>query len=201
MGRFVGVSVVLFVLAVGFVLLTQGPEMAALIGAYRSEPLLHKIAWAVIVLVPLVMLPFAVWLWDRLVRQRQAATALELRLDGVRARVKDVSRAQADVEADVQHLTRTDPEDAIAALQRRISEAERFAEIQQSRNQTVDLDSRVAAIAQPAAEAEGSARAGARHQALDRADRSPNLTAARATSSGRLPRSPAATTARRWKFA
>lgn len=147
MGRFVGVSVVLFVLAVGFVLLTQGPEMAALIGAYRSEPLLHKIAWAVIVLVPLVMLPFAVWLWDRLVRQRQAATALELRLDGVRARAKDVSRAQSDVEADVQHLTRTDPEDAIATLQRRISEAERFAEIQHSRNQTVDLDSRVTAIA------------------------------------------------------
>ena len=38
--------------------------MAALIAAFRAEPLLHKIAWAVIVLVPLVMLPFAVWLWD-----------------------------------------------------------------------------------------------------------------------------------------
>jgi len=146
MGRFVGVSVVLFVLAVGFLVLAQGPEMAALIAAYRSEPLPHKIAWAVIVLVPLVMLPFAVWLWDRLVRQRQAVTALELRLDGVRARTKEAGKAQADAETDVQHLTRTDPEDAIAALQRRISEAERFAQIQHSRNQTTDLDSRVTAI-------------------------------------------------------
>jgi chromosome segregation ATPase len=146
MGKFVGVSVVLFVLAAGFLALTQGPEMAALIAAYRSEPLLHKIAWAVMVLVPLVMLPFAAWLWNRLVRQRKAVTALELRLDGVRARAKDASKTQADAEVDVQHLTRTDPEDAIAALQRRVTEAERFAEIQHGRNQMTDLDSRVSAI-------------------------------------------------------
>jgi chromosome segregation ATPase len=146
MGKFVGLCVVLFVLAVGFVVLTQGPEMGALIAAFRSEPLLHKIAWAVVVLVPLVMLPFAVWLWDRLLRQRQTAAALEMRLEGVRGRVKDLTKAQAEVEADVQHLTLTDPEDAVAALQRRISEAERFAEIQQSRNATVDLEKRVGAI-------------------------------------------------------
>ena len=128
MGKFVGVSVVFFVLAVGFVMLTQGPEMAALIAAFRSEPLLHEIAWAVVVIVPLLMLPFAVWQWDGLVRQRQAAAALELRLDGVRQRVKDLNKAQVDAEADVRHLTRTDPEDAVAALQQRITEAERFAQ-------------------------------------------------------------------------
>ena len=146
MGKFVAVSVVLFVLAVGFVVLTQGPEMAALIGAYRAEPASHKVAWAVIVLVPLVMLPFAVWLWDRLVRQRQSASALELRLDGVRARAKEQGKVQGDIESDVQRLTRSDPEDAIAALQRRITESERFAEIQHSRNQMADLESRVEAV-------------------------------------------------------
>jgi chromosome segregation ATPase len=146
MGRVVGVSAVLFVLAVGFVVLSQGPEMAALIGAFRSQPPLHKIAWAVIVLVPLLMLPIAAWLWDRLLRQRRAAGALELRLDGVRARLKDMGKAQADVEADVQQLTRSDPEDAVAALQRRVTEAERFAEIQQSRNQIGNLEPRVDAI-------------------------------------------------------
>ena len=146
MGKFVGVSVVFFVLAVGFVMLTQGPEMAALIAAFRSEPLLHEIAWAVIVIVPLLMLPFAVWQWDGLVRQRQAAAALELRLDGVRQRVKDLNKAQVDAEADVRHLTRTDPEDAVAALQQRITEAERFAQIQQTRNEIGNLESRVGVI-------------------------------------------------------
>ena len=146
MGKFVGVSVVLFVLAVGFVVLTQGPEMAALIDAFRSEPLLHQIAWAVIVLVPLVMLPFAVWLCDTLVRQRKAAKALELRLDGVRQGVKELTKSQVDVEGSVHHLARTDPEDAIDALQRRLTEAERFTQVQQSRHETGDLKSRVDAI-------------------------------------------------------
>jgi chromosome segregation ATPase len=143
MGKFVGVSVVIFALAVGFVILTQGQEMAALIAGFRSESTLYKVAWAVIVLVPLCMLPFAVWLWSSLSRQRQTANALEQRLDGMRGRVKDLGKSQLDAEADVQHLTRSDPEDAIAALQRRISEAERFTEIQQSRNQMLDLESRV----------------------------------------------------------
>ena len=143
MGKFVGVAVVLFVLAVGFVVLTQGPEIAALIGGFWSAPLLYKIAWAVIVLVPLVMLPAAVWLGDTLVRQRQAAKALELRLNGVRQGVKELAKSQVDAEAAVHHLARTDPEDAIGALQRRLTEADRFAQVQQSRNDTGDLKSRV----------------------------------------------------------
>jgi len=146
MGKFVGVSVVLFVLAVAFVVVAQGPEMAALIGAFRSEPLIHKIAWAVIVLVPLLMLPFAVWLWDRLVRRNQTASALEQRLDGVRQQVKDLTKKQAETDADVEHLTRSDPEDAIAALKRRVTEAERFAEVQRQRNEDKDLKSRVDGI-------------------------------------------------------
>ncbi len=146
MGKFVGVSIVLFVVAVGFVGLAQGSEMAALIAAFDSEPLLYKIAWAVIVLVPLVMLPVAAWLWDRLARERAAARGLERRLDGARARVKDLGKSQVDAETGVQHLTKSDPEDAIAELQRRITEAERFAQIQQNRNAAVDLESRVDAL-------------------------------------------------------
>jgi chromosome segregation ATPase len=146
MGKFVGVSVVLFVLAVLFVGLTQGSQMAAIFAAFGALPFLQKVAWAVVVLVPLVMLPFAVWLWDRLVRQQQSGTTLQQRLDGIRTSVKEATKTQVDTEADVQQLTRSDPEDAIAALQRRVSEAERFAQIQQSRNAITDLDTRVAAI-------------------------------------------------------
>lgn len=146
MGKFVGVSVVLFVLAVLFIGVSQGPQMASIFAAFGAMTLLQKIAWAVIVLVPLVMLPFAVWLWDRLMRQQQSGTVLQQRLDGVRTSVKEAVKHQADAEADVAQLTRSDPEDAIAALQRRVSEAERFTQIQQSRNAITDLDSRVAAI-------------------------------------------------------
>lgn len=146
MGKFVGVSVVIFAFSVAFVALAQGPEMAALLGAFRSEPVPYQIAWAVIVLVPLAMLPFGAWLWSSLSRERQTAVGLEQRLDGVRARVKDLGKTQTDAEAEVARLTHSDPENAIAALQRRISQAERFTEIQHGRNAIVDLDSRVAAL-------------------------------------------------------
>jgi chromosome segregation ATPase len=143
MGRFVGGCVGLFVLAVGFVVLTQGPEVATLTVAFRSEPPLHQAAWAVVVLVPLVMLPFAVWLWDTLVRQRQTVKALELRLDGVRQGVNDLADVQDQADADVQHLTLTDPEDAISALKRRVAESERFAEVQRRRNDDKSLQERI----------------------------------------------------------
>jgi chromosome segregation ATPase len=143
MGKFVGVSVVLFVLAVAFVVIAQGPEMAALIAGFQAEPALHKVAWAVVVLVPLLMLPVAAWLWDRSVRQAQAASALELRLDGVRQGVREANKKQGDIETDVARLTRSDPEDAIEALKRRVSESERFAEVQRQRNESKDLASRV----------------------------------------------------------
>ena len=74
MGKFVGISVGLFVLAVLFIGLTQGSETTAIFAAFGALPWLQKIAWAVIVLVPLIMLPFGVWLWDRLVRQQQSGT-------------------------------------------------------------------------------------------------------------------------------
>jgi membrane protein implicated in regulation of membrane protease activity len=129
MGKFVGVCVVLFVLASGFVVVTQEAELAALAAAFGAEPPLHKIAWAIVALVPLLMLPVAAWLWDRSARQSQAARALEQRLDGVRQGVKDLTKRQGELDGDVQRLTRSDPEDAIEALKRRVSESERFAEV------------------------------------------------------------------------
>jgi len=143
MGKLVGICVALFMLAVGIVIVTAGPDVAALFGALRSAPLLEKLAWAVIVLVPLVLLPSAVWLCDTLVRQRTAADALALRLNGVRQGVKELARSQVDAEAAVHHLARSDPEDAIGAVQQRLAEAERVAQVQQQRNEIANLQSRV----------------------------------------------------------
>jgi len=146
MGKLVGICVVLFMLAVGVLIVTGGPDLAALFAALRAAPLLEKVAWTIIVLVPLVLLPSVVWLCDTLVRQRKAAQALELRLDGVRQGAKDLAKSQIDADAAVHHLARTDPESAIGAVQQRLTEAERMAQVQQQRNETGDLQSRVDAI-------------------------------------------------------
>lgn len=146
MVKVVVVGTGLFVLAVLVVLLTHGEDLAALSSAFLAAPLLDEVAWAVIVLVPLVVLPCAVWLCDTLMRQRQAAQALALRLDGVRQGVKELAKTQIGAEATIQHLVRTDPEDAIGVMRQRLSEAERIADVQQGRNDFADLETRVHAL-------------------------------------------------------
>lgn len=143
MGKFVVGCAVLFVLALGYIVLSQAQDIAALVEAFRAEPLSHKLAWFVIVLIPLALIPAALWLCDALIRQRKAADALESRLGGVRQNVRELARSQVDAEAAVHQLARTDPEDAIGAVQQRLTEAERLAQVQASRNETGDLQARI----------------------------------------------------------
>jgi prefoldin subunit 5 len=143
MGKVVGICVALLALAVGFVLLTEGRQTAALYYLYRSQPLPSQAAWAVIFLVSLALILSAVWLCYTLVQQRKTARALELRLDGVRDGVTGLAKTQLDAEAVVHQLVRTDPEDAMTAIQQRLTEAERFAQIQQSRHEADGLQSRL----------------------------------------------------------
>jgi chromosome segregation ATPase len=139
----VGLCVALFLLAVGFVVLTQMQEIAALFGAFLAEPPALKAAWTGLVLAPLAALVLAALLSVTLVKQRRAAAALERRLGGVRQDVKELAKSQVGADASMHQLARTDPEDSIGALQQRLTEAERFVHVQQSRNEMGDLQSRI----------------------------------------------------------
>ncbi len=143
MARFVGICVVLFVLAVGLIVVNHPQDMAALFEAFRSEPLAQKLAWFLVVLIPLVLIPSALWLTDALLRQRRANEALELRLGGVRQGVRELTKSQVDADASAHHLARTDPEGAIGAVTQRLAEAERVTQVQESRGEIGDLQSRV----------------------------------------------------------
>jgi DNA repair exonuclease SbcCD ATPase subunit len=143
MAKFVGLCVIVLVLAVGFVVVDQPQDMAALFGAFHALSLAQKLAWFLVVLIPFALVPSALWLCDALLRQRRTNEALELRLGGVRQSVQDLARSQVDADASVHHLARTDPEGAIGAVTERLAEAERSAQIQQSRNAIGDLQSRV----------------------------------------------------------
>ncbi len=143
MAKFIGTCVVLFVLAVGLIVVNQPQDMAALFEAFRSEPLAQKLAWFLVVLIPLALIPSALWLTDALMRQRRANEALELRLGGVRQGAREVTKVQVDADAAAHHLARTDPEGAIGAVNERLVEAERTAQVQESRNEIGDLQSRV----------------------------------------------------------
>jgi len=139
----VAVCGALFVLALAFLIVAQGREAGIMVDAFRAQSLASKLAWIVVVLVPLILIPAAVWLGETSVRQRQAAQALELRLDGVRHGVKALMKPQIETEAAVHQLVRSDPEDAIGAMKQRLTEAERLAHIQKGRNEIGDLAARV----------------------------------------------------------
>jgi len=146
MAKFVGGCVVVFVLAVGLIVVNHPQDMAALFEAFRSEPLAQKLAWFVVVLIPLALIPSALWLADALLRQRRANDALEQRLGGVRQGVRELTKSQIDADAAAHHLARTDPEGAIGAVTQRLAEAERLTQVQESRNEIGDLQSRVDAL-------------------------------------------------------
>jgi chromosome segregation ATPase len=146
MGKIVGTCVVLFLLAAGFLIVAAAPDLAALFAALRSAPWPEKLAWAIVVLVPPVLLPAAVWLYDLLRRQRTVVDALELRLDGVRQDVKALAAAQIDADMAMHYLARSDPENAIGAMTQRLSEADRILGVQEKRSDIGALSSRVDAL-------------------------------------------------------
>jgi hypothetical protein len=146
MSSFVAVCTVAIVGAAVYLIFAFGGSVELLLNAFWSMPTPQKAAVAVIVAALVAMLPSAIWLSDRLVRQRKATKALEMRLGGVRQEVNARDKSQAEADSNVNQLVRTDPEDRIAGLQRRITEADRFAQVQQSRSEVGDLQARVDAI-------------------------------------------------------
>jgi hypothetical protein len=134
------------VLAVGFVVVSHAQDFAALFEAFRTEPLTQKLAWFVIVLIPLALIPSAIWLCDAVIRQRKATDALERRLDGVRQAARDLGKTQIDADAAIHHLARTDPETVIGDVMARLTEAERVLQVQQNRNEVGDLQAKVDAL-------------------------------------------------------
>jgi DNA repair exonuclease SbcCD ATPase subunit len=67
----------------------------------------------------------------------------ETRFRGVRKAADELDDAQKDIDRATSNLERSDPEDALSALQRRLLEAERTTHLQQSRNEKEGLLARI----------------------------------------------------------
>ena len=129
----------LLALAVGFEVYSSEYPPIALIDFVQSQPLLQKLAWAVIIVSPFGLLAAALWESARLDQQRKANEVWETRFRGVRKTVDELDDAQKDADRATNYLKRSDPEEAISALQRRLIEAERTTQLQQSRNEKEGL--------------------------------------------------------------
>jgi hypothetical protein len=133
----------LLALAVAFEVYSSEYPPTALIGLVQSQPLLQKLAWAVIIVTPFGLLAGALWESARLDQQRKANEVWETRFRGVRKAADELDDAQKDIDRATSNLERSDPEDALSALQRRLLEAERTTHLQQSRNEKEGLLARI----------------------------------------------------------
>jgi hypothetical protein len=94
----------------------------------------------------LFILGYAAWQSLALAQQRKAVRLLHSRLDGLRQEVGAVEQEQRSNDAVLLSLVGSDPEEAISLLRKRLTEAEQLALVQQSRDQAVDTDARVADV-------------------------------------------------------
>jgi chromosome segregation ATPase len=133
------VCAALLALAVGFEVYSSEYPPTALIDFVQSQPLLQKLAWAVIIVSPFGLLAAALWESARLDQQRKVNEVWETRFRGVRKTVDEFDDAQKDADRATNYLERSDPEEAMSAIQRRLIEAERTTHLQQSRNEKEGL--------------------------------------------------------------
>jgi chromosome segregation ATPase len=142
------VAIVLLALAIGYEIVSAGYSAAGLLEELQALPPLQKLGWGVIIVAPLVLLGATFWEGARHDQQRKAAAVLETRLRGVQKAVNELDDAQKASDRAANYLERSDPEEAVSSLQRRLIEAERTAHVQQSRNETQGLLTRVEQVRQ-----------------------------------------------------
>jgi chromosome segregation ATPase len=133
----------LLALAVAFEVYSSEYPPTALIELVQSQPLMQKLAWAVIIVMPFGLLAGALWESARLDQQRKANDVWETRFRGVRKAADELDDAQKDIDRATSNLERSDPEDALSTLQRRLIEAERTTHLQQSHNEKEGLLARI----------------------------------------------------------
>jgi len=121
----VSVCAALLALAVGFEVYSSQYPPTALIDFVQSRPLLQKLAWAVIIVAPFVMLAAALWESALLDQQRKANEVWETRFRGVRKAADELEDSQMDVDRAANYLERSDPENAMSLLQQRQGKARR----------------------------------------------------------------------------
>jgi hypothetical protein len=133
----------LLALGAGVEIYSSDYSPGTLLAMLQSQPLPQKLAWALIIVTPFGLLAAALWESARLEQQRRANDVWETRFRGVQKELEELDDAEKDIDRATSRLERSDPEEAMSTLQRRLLEAERSVHLQQSRNEKEGLLARV----------------------------------------------------------
>jgi chromosome segregation ATPase len=111
--------------------------------ALLALPPSQQIAIGLVALMALSLMASAIWQSRRLARQEKYFRSLHGGLTGSQKAIVLADGAQKDFDAAVSHLVGSDPEEAISALQKQLTETEQRAAQQRGRNQAVDMQERL----------------------------------------------------------
>lgn len=111
-------------------------------------PLPEQVTIAVVAAVALFLAVSSVWQAERLARRSKILKGLQRSLNVIQTTTAQAEEAQRSFDAAGEHLSKSEPEEAIASLQKRLSEAEQRTAFQQSRNAGIDLRERLEDIRQ-----------------------------------------------------
>jgi chromosome segregation ATPase len=103
----------------------------------------QQVAAILIGLVVLSLMAFTLWHSFHIARQERDSRALHGGVAGAKKALATAAASQKDFDTAVQHLTTSDPEDALSALQKQVAETEARAALQRGRNYAVDMQERL----------------------------------------------------------
>ena len=120
-----------------------GVDTARISAAFSALPVPQRLAVGAIIFAALSLIGSAIWQARGLARQDKDLGLLRARLRGIRRDSAAAHGLQADFDAAAQTLVDSDPEEAIASLEKRLSDTEQKAVVQQGKNEAADLQSRL----------------------------------------------------------
>jgi chromosome segregation ATPase len=103
----------------------------------------QRVAVGLVALMVLSLMAFTLWQSWRLARQKKSLKSLHGGLSGFQRATAAAGGAQKDFDAAVQHLVKSDPEEAIASIHKQLAETEARAAQQRGRNEAVDMRERL----------------------------------------------------------
>jgi len=118
-------------------------DLARIPAALAALPPAQQAAVGLIALMALSLMAFTLRQSWRIARQEKTVRPLHGGLSGRQKAMAFAGGSQKDLDAAVQHLVKSDPEEAISTLQRQLSETEVRAAQQRGRNEAVDMQERL----------------------------------------------------------
>jgi membrane protein implicated in regulation of membrane protease activity len=136
----------LLIVVAAFALQAFGYDFAHISAVLSSLPPAQRYATTAILVMALLLIGASLFQAYRLSRQDKSLKTLRDRLKNTREDVIVAHALQNHLDATVQHLIESDPREAVSSLDKKLTEIEQRAVLQQGRNQSTDMHDQLANI-------------------------------------------------------